>query len=82
VGYQGKRITRYGLYERVRLLGEQLGLDHLSPHDLRHYWTADALANGTSLDRVQAAGNWKTPTMVLRYAKRLGIANEGVTITE
>jgi site-specific recombinase XerC len=25
VGHQGKRITRYGLYERVRLLGEHLG---------------------------------------------------------
>ncbi len=82
LGYGGKRITRYGLYDRVRLLGEQLGIDHLSPHDLRHYWTSDALSNGTPVDRVQSGGNWKSPTMVLKYAKRGGIANEGVMITE
>jgi integrase len=82
LGYRGKRITRYGLYDRVRLLGEQLGIDHLSPHDLRHYWTYDALGNGTPLDRVQSGGNWKSPTMVLKYARRTGIANEGVIITE
>ena len=66
----------------MRLLGEQLGIDHLSPHDLRHYWTYDALSNGTPVDRVQSGGNWKSPAMVLKYAKRGGIANEGVIITE
>lgn len=82
VGYEGKRLTRFALYERVRMLGEQVGIDHLSPHDLRHYWTFDALGNGTPIDRVQAGGGWKSQTMVLRYAKRAGIANEGVKITE
>jgi integrase len=77
-----RRITRYGLYDRVRLLGQQVGIPNLSPHDLRHYWTIDALANGTPIDRVQAGGNWTTPFMVLRYARKLGIANEGVMITE
>jgi integrase len=82
LGYRGQRITRYGLYDRVRLLGEQLSIDHLSPHDLRHYWTYDALGNGTPVDRVQSGGNWKSPTMVLKYARRAAIANEGVIITE
>lgn len=82
VGYKGERITRYGLYDRVKVLGELVGIDHLSPHDLRHYWTFDALGNGTPIDRVQAGGGWKSQTMVLRYAKRAGIANEGVRITE
>jgi len=77
-----RRITRYGLYDRVRLLGQQVGVPNLSPHDLRHYWTIDALANGTPIDRVQSGGNWTTPHMVLRYARKLGIANEGVIITE
>ncbi len=45
-------------------------------------WTYDALGNGTPVDRVQSGGNWKSPTMVLKYAKRGGIANEGVMITE
>lgn len=82
LGYQGRRITRYGLYDRVRVLGQQVGLPTLSPHDLRHYWTYDALGNATPVDRVQSGGNWKSPTMVLKYAKRGGIANEGVIITE
>lgn len=82
VGYESKRITRYGLYERVQTLGEQVGIGNLSPHDLRHYWTFDALGNGTPIDRVQAGGGWKSQAMVLRYAKRAGIANEGVKITE
>lgn len=82
VGYQSRRITRYGLYDRVHLLGQQVGLSALSPHDLRHYWTYDALGNATPVDRVQSGGNWKSPTMVLKYARRTGIANEGVIITE
>src|SRR5713226_8531032 len=82
LGYQGRCITRYGLYDRVRVLGQQVGLPTLSPHDLRHYWTYDALGNATSVDRVQSGGNWKSPTMVLKYARRTGIANEGVIITE
>jgi integrase len=82
LGYQGRRITRYGLYDRVHVLGQQVGLLALSPHDLRHFWTYDALGNATPVDRVQSGGNWKSPTMVLKYAKRIGIANEGVIITE
>jgi integrase len=82
LGYQGRRITRYGLYDRVHVLGQQVGLPKLSPHDLRHYWTYDALGNATPVDRVQSGGNWKSPTMVLKYARRGGIANEGVIITE
>lgn len=81
-GYQSKRITRQGIFDRVRQLGAQVGIENLSPHDLRHYWTYDALDKGTPLDRVQSGGNWTTATMVLRYAKRAGIANEGVIITE
>jgi integrase len=82
VGYKGKRITRYGIYNRVKMLGRQVGIEKLSPHDLRHFFVLDALANGTSLDRVQSGGNWKSPYMVLRYAKSTGIANEGVNISE
>ncbi len=40
------------------------------------------LSNGTPVDRVQSGGNWKSPTMVLKYARRTGIANEGVIISE
>ncbi len=82
VGYKGWRLGRRAVMERVRILGKLAGVNTLSPHDLRHYWTQDALKNGTSIDRVQSAGNWTTPTMVLRYAKRQGIANEDVKISQ
>lgn len=82
IGYRGWRLGRRAAMERVRLLGKLSGVNTLSPHDLRHYWTQDALRNGTSLDRVQSAGNWTTPTMVLQYAKRTGIANEDVKISQ
>ncbi len=82
VGYKGWRLGRRAAMERVRTLGKLAGVNTLSPHDLRHYWTQDALKNGTSIDRVQSAGNWTTPTMVLRYAKRKGIANEDVKVSQ
>ncbi|GAC1425681.1 MAG: site-specific tyrosine recombinase XerD [Ktedonobacteraceae bacterium] len=82
LGYKGWRLGRRAAMERVRALGSLAGVNTLSPHDLRHYWTQDALRNGTSIDRVQSAGNWTTPTMVLRYAKRKGIANEDVKISQ
>lgn len=82
LGYKGWRLGRRAAMERVRVLGNLAGVNALSPHDLRHYWTQDALRNGTSIDRVQSAGNWTTPTMVLRYAKRRGIANEDVKISQ
>jgi integrase len=82
LGYEDKRITRQGIFDRVRQLGEQVGIENLSPHDLRHYWTFDAMQNGTPLNHIQTGGNWTTTAMVLRYAKRAGIANEGVIITE
>ena len=82
LGYGARRMTRYGLYDRVQALGRQVGIERLSPHDLRHFFVIDALAQGTSIDRVQAGGNWKSPMMVLHYARRTGIANEGVVISE
>jgi integrase len=41
-GYEGKRITRFGIYDRVRELGKQAGVKDLSPHVLRNYWVQDA----------------------------------------
>jgi len=73
---------RAPFYDRVRVLGQQVGLLAQHAHDLRHFWTYDSLGNATPVDRVQSGGNWKSPTMVLKYARRTGIANEGVIITE
>lgn len=69
MGYEGKRITRYGIFDRVRLLGQQVGIEHLSPHDLRHSWTIDAFRNDNGIDLIQRYGGWSSPFMPLRYAK-------------
>ena len=80
-GYQGKRISTSAINTRVGQLGQTIELDTLSPHDLRHEWTVDAFRNGTSIDRVQAGGGWSSEIMPLKYAKRVGVANEGVKLT-
>jgi integrase len=82
MGNKGKRLSTRAINARVKTLGEQLAVKKLSPHDLRHFWTYDALRNGTPLDQVKSGGGWKSDSMVLRYAKRAGIANAGVKITE
>lgn len=81
-GYEGKRITRYGIFNRVRLLGQQVGLDNLSPHDLRHFWTIDAFRNGNGIDIIQRYGGWNSPAMPLHYAKIIGIANKGLKLSQ
>jgi integrase len=80
--YQGKRITRFGIFERVRLLGKQVGIENLSPHDLRHFWTIDAFRNGNGIDLIQRYGGWNSAAMPLHYAKQVGIANKGLKISQ
>ncbi|MBV9711578.1 MAG: tyrosine-type recombinase/integrase, partial [Ktedonobacteraceae bacterium] len=69
-GYGGKRITTRAINKRVGDIGKLMGIDHLSPHDLRHFFTFDALDNGLPLDLVQGIGGWASPYMPLLYAKR------------
>ena len=81
-GYKGKRVSKRTINARVGILGKEEGIKKLSPHDARHFWTYDALRNGTSLDKVKSGGGWASNEMPLRYAQRSGIANENVTISE
>jgi integrase len=81
-GYDGKRITRYGIFDRVRQLGRLVGIDNLSPHDLRHFWTIDAFRNGNGIDLIQRYGGWNSPAMPLRYAKIFGVMNKGLRVSQ
>ena len=80
-GYEGKRITRQGIYKRVRELGELAGIERLSPHDLRHYWTKDAFLRGNSLSAIQRYGGWDSGHMPLRYAQEFGIEVTGLRVS-
>jgi integrase len=82
-GYDGEKpLSTRAINKRVAVLGGEIGIYHLSPHDLRHHWAFDALLNHTPLNVVQADGGWDTEYMPLRYAHQMGTAGGGATITE
>lgn len=74
-GMSARAISAY-----VRRLGESIGVEGLSPHDLRHAWATRAARNGTPIDCLQEAGGWGSPAMPLRYVAASEIANEGVKL--
>jgi integrase len=74
VGTMGERAIR----ARVRVLGQQVGIANLSPHDCRHAWATSAMRGGTDVAALQDAGGWASPAMPLRYAESSAIANERV----
>ncbi len=78
----GAGVTVRGLSDRVRALGERVGLEGLSPHDARHYWATMASRSGTPVRDLQEAGGWSSPAMPLRYAEAARIANERVDLGE
>lgn len=82
-GYdQTRALSVRAINKRVGVLGGELGIEHLSPHDLRHHWAFDALLNNTPLNIVQADGGWETEAMPLRYARQFGATGGGAAITE
>jgi integrase len=82
-GYNSEKpLSTRAINKRVGVLGGEIGIEHLSPHDLRHHWAFDALLNHTPLNVVQADGGWETEYMPLRYAHQVGATGGGATITE
>jgi len=70
-------MTERSITERVRVLGEQVGLEGLSAHDCRHYW-ATYWARKVDVLRLQEAGGWNSLAMPRRYVEESEIANEGM----
>jgi integrase len=80
---KGGQLTNTGMTERaitdrVRVLGEQVGLEGLSAHDCRHYW-ATYWADKVDVLRLQEAGGWSSLQMPRRYVEESEVANEGMT---
>jgi integrase len=75
-------MTTGAINKRVGLLGEQIGLPGLSPHDCRHHWATSATRGGTDLKSLQDAGGWKSPAMPMRYVESQAVANKGVRLSE
>jgi integrase len=79
---KGGQLTNAGMSERsitdrVRVLGEQVGLEGLSAHDCRHYW-ATYWAKKVDVLRLQEAGGWNSLAMPRSYVEESEIANEGM----
>ncbi|HXQ38644.1 MAG TPA: tyrosine-type recombinase/integrase, partial [Anaerolineales bacterium] len=66
--------------KRVELLGRKVGIENLSPHDLRHYWATNAARKGTPVKNLQQAGGWNSPAMPLHYIEAEQVANDRVII--
>ena len=49
-------MSERAITDRVRVLGESVGLDGLSAHDCRHYWATSAIKGGTDIRSLQDAG--------------------------
>ncbi|MBI3352768.1 MAG: tyrosine-type recombinase/integrase [Nitrospirae bacterium] len=47
---------------------KKAGLEGLRFHDLRHSWASRLVQHGVDIYAVQKLGQWKTISMVLRYA--------------
>jgi len=68
------------LNQRVRVLGEVVGLEGLSAHDCRHYLATSAARHGTDPFVLQEAGGWSSLAMPRRYVEANDIANQGVRL--
>ncbi|MBP8972354.1 MAG: hypothetical protein KBH93_00650 [Anaerolineae bacterium] len=65
------------LNQRVRVLGEVVGLEGLRAHDCRHSW-ATCWARKVAVLRLQEAGGWSSLAMPRCYVEDSEIANEGM----
>lgn len=73
-------MSERAITDRVRQLGEAIGVKGLSAHDCRHDWARDAIKQ-TDVKALQQAGGWSSSAMPLRYADDAAIANEGVKLS-
>ena len=75
-----KGMSTAAIAARVREMGQALGIDALSPHDLRHA-AATCAGNDerTSLNGLMRFGGWESAAVAVRYMNRAGDAdNAGV----
>ena len=82
---KGGKLTQAGMSEtsiteRVRTLGESIGVTGLSAHDCRHYWASRAASMGTDAFALRDAGGWNSLAMPSRYVEAATIANERVRL--
>lgn len=81
---KGGKLSHGGLSERaaydvVQRYGAVIGVEELSPHDLRHTWATRA-AETSSVFALRDAGGWTSLAMPNHCVAAGAIANEGVVL--
>ena len=63
---------------RVQVLAAALGLEGVSAHSGRRGLASELVRRGASTTAVQAAGGWRSPAMVARYASAVAVEDGAV----
>lgn len=75
-------LNTRSIRERIRLLGERIGVASLAPHDLRHTWATRAARGRTDPFALRDAGGWSSLHMPNRYVEAATIANERINLDD
>jgi integrase/recombinase XerD len=75
----GARLTRQHAGKLIQRLGQQIGLPHLHPHQLRHAFVTLSLDEGASLRDVQDAARHADPRTTRRYDRNRNSLNRHPT---
>jgi integrase len=79
-GFTLAETQKHAITERVRDLGEVIGVHGLSAHDRRHSCLTIAARNGTDVAALRDMGGWNSPAMALRYVERAKVGNARVNL--
>lgn len=74
-------LTRFGVAKRVQAIGRMVGVENLSPHDLRHNWALRAAKHKTDAFALRDAGGWSSMAVPSRYVEAAKVANEGIRLS-
>lgn len=67
LGMKG-RLSESGVRQVIGRRGEEAGLGHIHPHQLRHSWAHDWLAQGGQEGDLMRLAGWRSRQMLNRYA--------------
>lgn len=67
----GKRgqMTSSGIQQMLERRAEQAGIGHIHPHQLRHFFAHNRLANGGQEQDLMMLAGWRSRQMLGRYAR-------------